>query len=408
MTDQQRPLHGVRVLDLTRLLPGAYATQLLDFLGAEVTKVEDPQAGDYIRELGAQFEGQGSLHHLVNRNKRSIALSLKDARSRPVVELLLDRSDVVIESFRPGTAARLGLDYERVSATRPGLVYASLTGFGQRGPYRDMSGHELNYLAVSGWIDRLTDGHIDHMTGGIPLADLVGGMHAAMGVLALLVKREHTGVGGYYDAAITDVLSLMPDHKVADAMMRALTEESPATAVSVTPGVVFDETSACFEVYRAADCFVAVCALEAKFWRICCELLRLPDLIPAQYDPTRQEEIRGRLRERFASMRADDVEALFIGSDACVTVVATFTRMIASSNAAERNFLVNGGDLAVPGLASPFVFDGVRARGGGPAPRHGEQSAEILADLGLTDTEIGALIDEGVVGTTADQDVKFR
>ena len=190
------PLDGVKVLDLTRLLPGPFCTMLLADLGADVVKIEEPSGGDPARHMAQGQADKGAVFLLVNRNKRSLALDLKTSDGRELLLRLVERADVLVESFRPGVMERLGLGYEAVLAKRnPRLVYATLSGWGQSGPYRDRAGHDLNYLAAAGILGYNVDDQGRPVPPAVQVADLGGGSLAAVAILAALWSRQQTGRG---------------------------------------------------------------------------------------------------------------------------------------------------------------------------------------------------------------------
>jgi len=278
------PLAGTRVLDLTRLLPGNYCTWLLGALGAEVIKVEDPGAGDYMRTIGVQVDGQSSTHHLVNRNKRSIVIDLKSDAGREVLLQLVDTADVLVESFRPGVLARLGVAPEVLRERRSALVVASISGYGAEGPMSQEAAHDLNALAFSGFLERLVgpgDGLPVALT--MPLADLIGGsLVPVIGVLGLLMRAKQTGEGGWLDASLADGVALLPSVEVADVL--AGQPLSPR-------GTAEFEGRPFYRTYRLRDGMVAVGAVEPRFWRELCDALGEQDLIDAQWDDDRRAEV---------------------------------------------------------------------------------------------------------------------
>src|ERR1044071_3038067 len=207
----QKTLEGIRVLDLSRMLPGPYASMMLGDLGAEVIKVEETKIGDPTRRSPPLIGERSAAFLQVNRNKKSIALDLKQPQARDIFLKLAATADVVLEQFRPGVVDRLGISYDAVKEINPRIVYCSLTGFGQTGPHRDRSGHDLNYLALSGVLGLTTDERGKPVIPGVQVADLAGGTVAAFAMLAALIARERTGRGQYVDVSMFDVmLSMLP------------------------------------------------------------------------------------------------------------------------------------------------------------------------------------------------------
>lgn len=204
-----QPLHGIRILDLTRLLPGPFLTQLLVDMGAEVIKVETPNIGDYWRFAPAEM-GLGGLFEMINQGKKSIAINYRNPRGREVFLKLVAAADVVIESFRPGVVERMKIDYESLRTIKPDLIYCALSGYGQSGPYSKRAGHDLNYAAISGALSlNATDGKPPHVY-GLTVADLSGAMLAGLSILGAMIGRQKNGKGAYLDAALLDgILSWM-------------------------------------------------------------------------------------------------------------------------------------------------------------------------------------------------------
>jgi crotonobetainyl-CoA:carnitine CoA-transferase CaiB-like acyl-CoA transferase len=300
------PLTGVRVLDLTRLLPGAYATLLLANLGADVIKVEDPRGGDGMRSLPTL--GRRSYFALLNRNKRSMTLDLRSPDAAAVVDALCARADVVVDSFRPSTAKRLGVDAAGLHARHPHLVCASISGFGQTGPYAERAAHDINYQALAGLL------RPPQLPGPL-IGDIGAATQAAINILAALVQRGPTGVGAVIDVSIHDAA-------LAWAMF-------PDTG---------ELTNACYNVYETADGrWLALGALEPKFWTGFCERIERPDLIPLQH--AHGDERDRVVREVRAVMRGrpiDEWVARFAGDDVCLTPVYLPEEVAADPHVAAR------------------------------------------------------------------------
>lgn len=378
------PLDGVRVLDLTRLLPGNYSAWVLASFGADVVKVEDAGAGDYMREFGEQVDGQGALHHLVNRGKRSIVADLKTPEGVEILLRLVDGADALIESFRPGVMERLGVGYEALRERRPSLVYANVSGFGSGGPLATRAGHDLNYLAFSGLLERLGTADGPPVAPPLPIADLIGGgMNTALAVLAVLHRARATGVGGRVDTALAEGAALLPSNLVADLLAGA---PAPGRGRGEFAG-----GTAAYGIYELADGHVTVGAVEPQFWQKTVELLDEPDLIAARQDPAQDDFVRERLSECFARMTRADVHALFADHDTCVEVVQSYEEMLASDQAEEADYIARIPGLKMPLLAPPYRVDGLRPPESRRAPHQGEHSAEVLAELGYSSEEIASL-----------------
>lgn len=382
-----RPLEGVRVLDLTRLLPGAYATLLLADLGAQVIKIEDPVRGDYLRDLGPQSGGMGVAFRAVNRGKRSCALDLKDPRGRALFLRLVEGSDALVEGFRPGVAARLGISYCDLAPRRPRLVYCSLTGYGQDGPDRARAGHDLTYLARSGILAETRGRDGMPVVPAVPVADLAGGMLAAAAVLAGLVRARTTGRGAYVDASMLDIL-------VSWAGPTLLAEVGSPPTDWLRGGLV------CYHVYRTRDGrMVALGALEERFWEKFCLAVGRPDLLPAHLtraDP--QNAAYRALVDLFASRDLAEWIRLAEDADMVLEPVRELPEVYADPHLQERRIFEAHMGLPPPGAVRlPLVWDGLRPEAGEPAPRHGQHTAEVLRAVGVSADEIVNLARCGVL-----------
>jgi crotonobetainyl-CoA:carnitine CoA-transferase CaiB-like acyl-CoA transferase len=267
-------LAGIRVVDFTALLPGPYATLRLADLGAEVIKVEPPNGGDPARHAGPKVAGTGAVFLANNRNKQFVTLDLKTEEGRAAAFALIEQADVLIEGFRPGVMRKLGLDYESARSRNPGLIYCSLTGYGQTGPLAHAAGHDLNYMALSGVLDQFRDEHGRPVIPSLQLADMIGGIVAAEAILAALVGRSRTGEGAYLDVSITD------------AMMGLLTHHALIhQAFGMDHGIEeLNGKVVCYHLYETRDGrTVSLAALEPKFWRTFCDAVGKPEWLPHQF-----------------------------------------------------------------------------------------------------------------------------
>ena len=385
------PLDGVRVLDLTRLLPGNYCTWLLSALGAEVIKVEDPGAGDYMRIFGAQVDGMGATHQVANRGKSSIVIDLKAPAG---VELFLDlaaTADAVVESFRPGVMDRLGVGWDRLSSVRPSIVLASISGFGATGPLAPAAGHDINYMAFAGALERFGDGEKPPNVPAVPFADLIGGgLVTALGVVSLVLQAQRTGAGGRVESALAEAVAVLPSLALCNYL--AGDEIAP-------PGQdAYDGGRAWYRTYALADRgYVAVGAVEERFFANLCNLLGRPDLIEAQHDLTRQDEIAAALRAEFGGLTREQAAAKYDDKDACVVLVNDFDDLAHSPHAMERGLIRTDPTLPMPVPVAPMVVDGRRLPERGPAPRQGEHTEAVLRAAGVQDARIRELLAAGVV-----------
>jgi len=288
-----RPLDGVRVLDLTRLLPGAYATLLLADLGADVVKIEDPRGGDGMRSLPTS--GRRPYFELLNRRKRSVTLDLRSPEASAVLDALCTHADVVVDSFRPSTARRLGVDAATIQARHPRLVCASISGFGQAGPYAERAAHDINYQALAGLL------RPPQLPGPL-VGDIGAATQTAIRILAALVQRARTGVGSVVDVSIHDA----------------------AMAWSMFPETGELE-NACYNVYETADGeWLALGALEPKFWQGFCERIERPDLVPLQHaHGAQRERVVRDVREVLRGRTRGEWLERFAGADVCLTTIYT-------------------------------------------------------------------------------------
>jgi crotonobetainyl-CoA:carnitine CoA-transferase CaiB-like acyl-CoA transferase len=356
-----RPLDGLVVLDLTRLLPGAAATMQLANFGADVIKVEEPESGDYGRWIPPYLDGEGTVFRMVNRGKKSVALDLKSDSGRAAFLKLSETADVVVESFRPGTMQRLGLGYETLRASNERLVYVSITGYGQDGPWAAMAGHDINYMALGGALDGNGACGGPPAIPGIQIADLAGGaMHAVTGVLLALAARAKTGRGQAVDVSMVDGVAWMLPVALG---LHAATGQLPARGDGVLTG-----RYACYRVYETADGrWIAVGALEPKFWQALCGALGCDHFIADQFaESPRREEIIAELARILHTRTAADWFERLRPVDCCVTPVCNVAEVAA-------HFGLSRGDSVV----APRLSDTPGRLGGAP-PRLGEQTREIL------------------------------
>jgi alpha-methylacyl-CoA racemase len=365
-----RPLTGTRVVDLSRLLPGNYCTLILALLGAEVIKVEDRGAGDYIRQYGTQVDGAGAVHHMVNRGKKSIALDLRKDEDRELFDELVRRSHILVESFRPGALERLGYSKQRLAELRSDLVVVSISGFGQDGPLANKPAHDINFLAFAGLLERTGERNRPPVVPPIPLVDLLAGLYPALMAVAFRAQAIQTGIGATIDTAMAEAIALLPTSVMAEILAGA--------PVGGRGDFRLGGGRANYEVYEALDGYIAVAAQEVPFWRNLCEVASLGSLVERQMDPDAQEEIHGRLAQFFGARTRNEIAELFGTHDACVFPVDSYEEMLQSEQAIARGYVTKAADSSMPILAFPVVVDGNRLSTDLPAPSHGEHSEEIV------------------------------
>ncbi|KQP49421.1 CaiB/BaiF CoA-transferase family protein [Pseudorhodoferax sp. Leaf274] len=375
------PLAGVRVLDLTRLLPGPVCTLHLADLGADVVKIEDTGAGDYAAP---------PLRALVHRNKRALRLDLKQPAGVEALKALARTADVLVEGFRPGVMDRLGAGYAALAGINPRLVFCSITGYGQNGPMRDAPGHDLNYCALAGVTEQIGQGGQPALS-NLPIADLMGGaLTSAMGLLAALFDAGRTGRGRHVDIAMAD--AALAHNLVAMVTLNGHGATRPAGADKLSGALP------CYGLYRTQDGrHLAVGALERKFWDGFCETIARPDLkarhLPAS--PAEADAVRADVAELIASKPLAHWQEVFADNDCCVTPVLRLDESLDTPQFRARRMVLDapgGAQLASPVQMSGHAFEVRR-----PAPRPGEHSDELLAEAGYTAEQLAALRASGVV-----------
>jgi alpha-methylacyl-CoA racemase len=392
-------LTGLRVLDLSRLLPGGYCSLLLADLGADVLKVEDTGMGDYVRWSppyveGAEESAKSALFLSLNRNKTSIRLNLKTDEGREVLLRLVRDADVLLESFRPGVLDRLGVGWERLRQENPRLVYCAITGYGQDGPYTGRSGHDLNYLGLNGLLAMTGEAGGPPVQASGQVADLGGGaLMAAVGILAALAERERSGEGQLVDASMFDgALSWL----AMTAAQTLVEGRSPRRGELALAGSLV-----CYRPYACQDGWITLGALEPKFWAEFCRGIGREDLIERQFEKPGSDahrEIEAICRER----TRDEWSAFAAEHDCCLEPVLELDEALDSELVAARDMVA---ELEQPGVERPVKLLGVpvklsRTPGDPnrlPGPALGEHTEQVLRDLGYDDADIARMTDAGVV-----------
>ena len=389
------PLAGVRVLDLTRLLPGPMCMLYLADLGADVVKIEDTGAGDYARTLRAGGDAGGagptSWYRAINRNKRSLAIDLKRAEGHAAFVALARGADVIVESFRPGVMQSLRIGYDAIRAINPRIVYCSISGYGQHGPRALAAGHDLNYLGYAGVLHATGARNGPPALASLQIADLLGGAASAtIGILGALVGAQRRGAGRYVDVAMAD--AVLAHQVFALGAFEDSGHVAPRGEDLLTGGYP------CYGVYETRDGgFVAVGALEAKFWSALCGALGRDDLVPRQFARgDAGEKVRAELATLFRSRTRDEWTARFADADCCVTPVLTFAEALADAQFTARRMVkrdaAGGLSFAPPFALTPPAMKRERA-----APRQGEHGREVLREAGYDEAAIDALVASGVV-----------
>ncbi|MBX2824616.1 MAG: CoA transferase [Gammaproteobacteria bacterium] len=383
------PLAGVRILDLTRLLPGPLATLHLADLGADVIKIEDPENGDYARWLGPLKKTQSGFFLAINRNKRSLALNLKTPGGREALLRLVETADAVIEGFRPGVMDKLALDYQSLSTRNPSIVLCSISGYGQDGPWQHRAGHDINYCATSGVLEQTGRRHEPPALGNFQVADIAGGaLSATTGMLAALLSVARGGPGRHVDISMTDCA--LAGNVMAQMELDArggTRERGDDFLTGRLPN---------YNVYGTADSrYLAVGALEPVFWRRLCTALDDPQLLETDLEDEEQcEAARERLSGLFSSAPLAHWERLLDGVDCCVCPVLTLAQARDHPQLQSRGMFVtleHPAEGPVAQFASPFRMSGFEFAQRLPAPSLGEHSREILTELGFASVKIDEL-----------------
>lgn len=383
------PLASLKVLDFSTLLPGPFASLLLADMGAEVLRIESPTRMDLLRVLPPHDQGVSASHAYLNRNKRSLALDLKQPEALAVIKQLVQDYDIVLEQFRPGVMERLGLGYEALKAINPKLIYVSITGYGQTGPYKDRAGHDINYLALAGlasYTGRTDNGPLPL---GVQVADVAGGsLHGVIGLLAAVIARQQSGLGQHLDVSMTDCAFSL--NAMAGAGYLACGEEPGREDQMLNGGSFYD-------YYRSRDGrWLSVGSLEPPFMKQLCTALGLEELatLGLSPQPAQQKKLKDALQTEFEKHDFAELCALFAELDACVEPVLTLGEAIRHPQLQARELVTDvprGDGTNQAQMACPLKFsDGL------PEPRHigaalGEHTDQVLGELGFSSLRIEEL-----------------
>ena len=376
-------LEGITVVDLSRMLPGPYCSMILADHGARVIAIEDKR-----------FEVDDLYLPPVNRNKDHMTLNLKSKEGQDVFSQLIRNADVLMEGFRPGVTKRLGIDYETLKKTNPRIIYCSISGYGQDGPYRDVAGHDVNYLSLAGILDLIGEKDRIPCIPGIQIADLVGGgMNAALGILLAIVARQRTGEGQYIDISMTDgmvgLLSI-PLH------IFQRTNKVPQRS-----DTFLSHRYACYNVYETADRrYISIGAVENRFWKNLCDVLDVPEYGPLQYDDTHREEIVDFCRKAFKKKTADERAKELHDKDVCWGRVQHLEEVLNDPLFLARDMVSKIEDdkgKPITMLGIPVKLSDTPGSIRSAAVGFGGSTKKILAELGYTKKEIEELIEKGIV-----------
>lgn len=388
-------LAGLRILDFSTLLPGPFATMYLADLGAQVVKVEAPGRWDMVRSRPPFDEGVSAGHSFLNRNKRSIALDLKRPGAIQVVHRLIQTYDIVVEQFRPGVMDRLGLGYAALSEIKPGLIYCSLTGYGQDGPLRDRAGHDNNYLALAGVMSHSGTQEGGPVPQGVQIADVgAGSFGVIIGILSAVIHRTQTGEGQFVDVSMYDGSLLWNAYAAAAYFVGG---ESPGYESMPLNGGTH------YGYYRTKDGrYISVGSLEPKFWKGFCQAIGREDWKEHPIAPGEQaESIKRDIREIFAGKTFEEWVQIFAEYDVCVEPVLKLDEAFEHPQAAARRMVA---EVPKPGggkqrqVASPLKFSGYSPEYRNTGPESGAHTGVVLREAGYTDAEIDTFRGQGLFG----------
>lgn len=376
-------LSGITVLDLTRLLPGPYCSMILADHGARVIAVEDKR-----------FMADGLFMNTIYRNKEHVSLNLKTDKGKEIFFKLAQKADIVTEGFRPGVTERLGVDYESVKKVNPEIIYCSITGYGQTGPYRDRVGHDANYLSIAGVLDLIGEQNQPPSIPGVQLADIAGGgMNAAIGILLALHSREKTGKGQYIDISMTDsMVGFLP----VAMFFNQLTGQMPERS-----NTMLSHRYACYSTFETKDGkYLSIGAVENRFWNKLCEVLDVPEYGPLQYDENRRIEIIDFMRDTFKKKTLDEWSEILGDLDICWGPVYNLKEAMQDRHLREREMFVEFKDhdgKKADTIGIPVKLSETPGSLRTQPVTFGKHTKEVLTELGYSEDEITTLFDEQVV-----------
>ena len=376
-------LDGITVIDLSRLLPGPYCSMILADHGARVIAIES-----------RKFIADGLFFNTVNRNKEHMTLNLKTNEGLQIFFQLIEKADVMLEGFRPGVVERLGVDYERVCKTNQKIIYCSISGYGQTGSFVDRVGHDVNYLSTSGVLNLIGEPDRPPSIPGIQIADIAGGaMNAAIGILLALFNRQNTGKGQYIDISMTDgMVGLLP----AVLYFQQQTGQDPRRA-----DALLSHRYACYNTYETADGrFLAIGAVENRFWQKLCHHLGVPEYAALQYDDSRRGEILGYMRSTFMKKTLKEWDKELAEMEVCWSPIQTFSEVLVDPLFREREMILELAGKAgqkQTAIGIPVKLNDTPGSVRKAPVDFGESTAEILQELGYSKNEIKRFAETEVI-----------
>lgn len=388
------PLTGIQVLDLTTMVPGPMCSMILGDFGAEVVKIEQPKGGDLARFSQPKL-GDTSGHYLMfNRNKKSVTLNLKSDKGKEIFYQLAAQADVIMEQNRPGVVKKLGIDYKTIEKLNPRIIYCSISGYGQDGPYAQLSGHDINYLSYAGVLGVTSRKGQRPTIPGVQIADIGGGtLNSVIGILLALMARQQSGKGQYLDIAMMDGAIGWLGYIATDYFFGG---KIPGPASTLLNG-----KNACYEVYETKDGgYISLGAVEPHLWANLCRYFGKEEYIKMQRDVDKQDELFTFLKEQFLSRDRDEWVEVFKNVDACTAPVQNLDEVFNDPHVLHRQMVF---EMDHPRLGKmkqlgfPIKMSDTPAQARLAPPDLGQHNEEILGGMGYTSDEIQNLREQGIV-----------
>ena len=387
-------LQGIKILDLSRLLPFNYCTMMLADLGADVLKIEEPKIGDYMRWLPPKLKNENAIFLMANRNKKSMTLNLREERGKEILRELIKEYDVLFESFRPGVMKKLGVGYDELKKINPRLVFCSSTGYGQDGPYNFRPGHDMNYISIAGILEATGKHTGAPVIPGIPVADMSIGIFSAFSMLAGIIERDRSGEGQYIDISMTDC---MVSYNMANIANYVASQQSDNAEILGLTGEV-----PCYNVVKTKDGkFISLGNIEDKFWMILLELIGLEELKDAQFASGEEaKKAMDKIQDVFLTKTRKEWLDLMEGKDICYAPVNDIDDLMVDPQVKHRKMILEMDhpvEGKIPTIGFPFKFSKTPAKINTTTPSLGQHTDEILKKLGIQDKEIAELQEKGVI-----------